>query len=533
MSTTAPLERQTRRLPTPSLPPLRVLRPLRRPDPTRNVRLVVGGLAAAAIGLYVVLALLRIAHPFELEWMEGGVVDHVRRVLAGQPLYGRPTLGFTPYIYPPLYYYVCAPVAWLLGVGLFPLRLVSFLSSLVAMAAIFGLVRRETGDRWAALVAAGVFAACYRAGGAWFDLARVDSLFLALLFGGILVTRRARSWRGVLTGALLLAASFLTKQAALVPALALAPFLLRRRSWRWAALHVGTVLGVIGASTVVFDHLSHGWYSKFVFDLPAQHAMVHSLIVSFWTRDLLGVVAPAAVLGAAGLALLWRGRRTAEGADALWFHVPLAIGLVMAAYTARLHSGGYDNVLLPAYGGVAILLGLALPALAAEGRGYDALLHTERLLRPLVYALALLQLVVLVYNPLAQVPRARDARAGRRVLAELRALPGSVLLTGHGWYLARAGKVDTAQGAAIKDVLRGGLAVRHQLAAELEAVIRSQRYDEVIVDSSTVFSYLPNDFARYYRRDHRLLGRHGLYPVTGTRTRPQWVYVPRLQPRSE
>ena len=48
--------------------------------------------ALVVLGLYLVLAVIHLSYPFELEWMEGGMVDHVRRVLAGQKLYVKPTI---------------------------------------------------------------------------------------------------------------------------------------------------------------------------------------------------------------------------------------------------------------------------------------------------------------------------------------------------------------------------------------------------------------------------------------------------------
>ncbi len=35
---------------------------------------------------YVVVALLRLSYPFELEWLEGLALEHVGRIVAGQPI---------------------------------------------------------------------------------------------------------------------------------------------------------------------------------------------------------------------------------------------------------------------------------------------------------------------------------------------------------------------------------------------------------------------------------------------------------------
>src|SRR5262245_40564630 len=81
------------------------------------------------LAVYVTIALFRLGHPFELEWMEGGIVDHVRKVVEHRPLYAKPSLSFVSFFYPPFYYWVGAAVSSVLGIGFLPLRLASFLSS--------------------------------------------------------------------------------------------------------------------------------------------------------------------------------------------------------------------------------------------------------------------------------------------------------------------------------------------------------------------------------------------------------------------
>ena len=67
---------------------------------------VLSGLLAAgsliSIAMYLVVAVVRIRYPFELQWMEGGSVDHVRRVLHGQSIYQAPSVDFVSFAYPPL-----------------------------------------------------------------------------------------------------------------------------------------------------------------------------------------------------------------------------------------------------------------------------------------------------------------------------------------------------------------------------------------------------------------------------------------------
>jgi hypothetical protein len=67
----------------------------------RVARVLEFGLGAAAVGylaVYVAIALLRIRYPFDLEWMEGALIDHVRRIVDGQPIYVGPSLDFIPFL---------------------------------------------------------------------------------------------------------------------------------------------------------------------------------------------------------------------------------------------------------------------------------------------------------------------------------------------------------------------------------------------------------------------------------------------------
>jgi hypothetical protein len=155
-------------------------------------------------------------YPYELEWMEGGMVAHVGRVLAGRPLYAPPSLEFVSFLYPPGYYLAAAAVAKLTGLGFFPLRLLSFLSSLSTFAVIVTLAKRETESWTHGLVAAGVFAATYVRAGGWLDLARLDSFYVLLLLGSILALRHATFRGGEVLAGLLFAAAFFTKQSAVV-----------------------------------------------------------------------------------------------------------------------------------------------------------------------------------------------------------------------------------------------------------------------------------------------------------------------------
>lgn len=505
--------------PRPYIPKLpRLVRPPAPREARTDVvlRRVLVGVALAFIAAYVAVALARFRYPYDLEWMEGGVLDHVSRVMHGQSVYGAPSVGFTPFLYTPLYYYVSAAASWVLGLHLSTLRLVSIVSSLVAFAAIGRLVWIETRSRWASVVAVGIFAACFRLAGAWLDLARVDTLFLALLFVGLVVVRQATTRRAALLAALLLAAAYLTKQSALIPSAAVLPFLWRRGR-DLAVVYAATLGAVLVGTTVIFDHLTGGWYSQYTVRLAGQHAVARGEYLGFFTHDLLRPLAVVVVLGALGVLAVRHGERG-------WFWVPVGGGLLLASYTARLHTGGYDNVLLPVYGAVAVLGAVGLDALRRP-----AWPRRRRIVSRVAVAATIVTLATLAYNPFDQVPPASAAAAGDHLVADLGRLRGPVYLPSQSWLLpeAHAG-TTTAHAAALEDILRAHLRGSNRtLSVQLHSAVANHAFGSIVVDSPSAYSYLPRDIRHYYCPAQKLPRHDRIEPVTGTITAPATVWVPR------
>ena len=163
------------------------------PNPARWLFVVAG-----VVGLvgYLVPVLRRVGYPYELSFFEGSTVEVTGRLVDGLPLYGPPAAEFTPWPYPPMYFWVTSMAADVLGLSLPTMRVVSVIASVVVLVLVGVVVHRLTGSAVAALLGMGLYAATYRVSGAWADTARVDSLFLALVMAVIVVAMRARGAAG-------------------------------------------------------------------------------------------------------------------------------------------------------------------------------------------------------------------------------------------------------------------------------------------------------------------------------------------------
>jgi hypothetical protein len=494
---------------------------------TRLVRVLVCVAAAAPIAAYLWVALHRIGYSYELDWMEGGSVELVGRVVAGHSLYAAPSLGFVGWTYPPLYYWIAAGVAKLTGVGFLPLRLVSLLASLVSMATLGWIVVRETGNRTAGLVAAGLFAATFRVSGAWFDTGRVDSLFLAITLLAVAWCRRARGVRGGIGVGAIVFLAFFTKQTALVALLPIVAYLvLTRRRVGVAALL--TLVALMLASTAVLDGLTGGWYRYYVFSELSGQPWAHQVWVGFWADDILRRQWPLLLLLVAGEVTLARatlaGRSTARPTlRSPWpYYACAATGMIAAAWVSRLHTGGYANVLMPAFAAIAMLAGLTWGRVLKRRRRPMTLL--------LLLSALLLQLSLLAYPLGAQIPTAADRAAGTRLIARLRTLPGPVVVIRHPWYSTQAGKGVFAQEEAIGDVLRSGASRgARAMRASLHDALNTYHVQAVVLDGPWDAQLFGPELTRDFRLRPGPITPSPLYPLTDVRTAPTQVYV-RIHP---
>jgi 4-amino-4-deoxy-L-arabinose transferase-like glycosyltransferase len=473
------------------------------------------------LGAYLVVAWHRLPYPFELEWMEGGSVDHVARVLRYENLYIPPQVAFIPFEYPPLYFYVSAFVAKIVGIGFFPLRLVSFTSSLVCFASIYTIVKAETDSTFSGILATGLFAATFRISGAWFDLARVDSLFLALFLLAIFIIRWRECNGWYLLASVLLSLSFLTKQTALAMALPVVLYMVysRRRLGLWLA---ASLIAVVGISTALFHVATDGWYTFYVFEFPFKHAWAKPVFVTFWTRDMFAPLPIAFTF--ALLLIVWQLRSRRE--DLFWPMVFVA--MMGGAYRSRLQTGGYDNVLIPAYAITAILFGLAVSRLV-EAVNHRNITHGW-FAEAAIYVGCLVQLVLLGYDPRTQLPRAADRVAGEHLLELLASIHGEVLLPYHGYLPTVVGKPSHAHVMQVFDVLKIRDAHSASLAEQYRSAIRQSAFDAIVLDDRVNYFFMP-EIEDSYVMQSRVFSDPGVFfPVTGgVITRPEYVYVPKTE----
>jgi hypothetical protein len=438
--------------------------------------------AAGAILLFALSVAHRLAYPYDLEWMEGAMLCHALRLVDGQSLYAPPSADFVSFAYVPLYPAVVAALARVFGLGYALARGVSVAGFLLALGAGFMFVRREGGAREVALSAAALSAAAFAPTGAWYDLARIDSLYLGLTALGVLLAWRGRHHGGMaVAAALVLVAAFFAKQTA-APLIAVAVGALALSDRRRAALFVGTGAVAGGAVFVWLQTRTHGWFATYAFGLHQRHG---------FDRRAALLVAPlrTALLLGPGLALLpwaWMRART----SALAYASALAAAGLGASMLGAGTEWAYHNALIPAvfFGGIA----MAVAAARLEAAAIPRAPWTVPALLTLSIVSAAGGLVWIAdcvapglglalptgYDPRPFWPMTIDRAQGDALVARLRAEPGAVFVPFHPYYAHLAGKQASLHAMNLADLSGAGLGTPRDL---VEA-IRTRAYALVILD---------------------------------------------------
>jgi len=451
-------------------------------------------LALGFIFLFLALAAIRLQFPYELEWIEGAKIDQMRWILSGKPLYGPPDIHFIPFAYTPLFFYLSAGLMQWVGIGFAAPRLISILSTTGCFLFIYLIVKRDNGRPIPALIAAGLYAACFALTGAWMDLAKVDSLFMLLILAAFYTSQARFGTVMALTSAALFTLAYFTKQLALPIILIYAPFsLLISRGKTWLVWLIAAVLGISLFFTL--DHSSQGWFSFYTLKVITGHTLVPGWWI-FW-RLLLLKLWPAILLILASLvssqngAPPWRWKLPKY----TWHCLGFALALLLTSWSIFFKIWTYNNDLMPACAGIAISVGLIAgraygnrSALAIHFSGTILKSRSISFQTPII-VLLFLQFICLTYNPIELIPNSKTYQKTEKFITRLASLPGEVFSYQHGFVNYLAGKTTYLHATPLADVTSGAFAPdsetyqRQQVAKQIfKQAIEQQWFDWIIAD---------------------------------------------------
>lgn len=485
--------------------------------------------AFAYIAVYIAVACFRLYYPFDLEWLEGGAVAHVARILSGQLLYVSPSLEFIPYNYTPLFFYISAAASGFLEAGFMPLRMVSFVSSLGCFYLIFLIVAGETKSRYSGILAAGLFAATFHLSGSWFDMGRPDSFFLFLLLSSLYVIRFKSSNSSAVVSGVIISLAFLTKQTALPILLPVILYTLLS-DWRRSIYFIITSAVIIAGSTFILDYMHDGWYTYYVFELPSNFSsrVEPAKWLTFWTED---IIPPFKI--ALGMSLIYFMMFIVKpDRSTFLFYFLTSAGMFGASLAPRLQAGGVENVLIPAHAMIAILFGLSFHRLSQFFS--DMYSDRKHILISFISVLCLVQFGsgYLTYDPSEQLPSESDYEAGEKLMNTLSHIEGRIFLPSRSFIPGYEHETSSAHRQNITDnILYGREDVKVKLKDELQNAFKEKRFSAIITSSDKELwmgEELMTSFEQNYILKENLIYStdNAFIPVAGFRTRPAGIYVP-------
>jgi hypothetical protein len=506
--------------------------PARDPRPDRAVQ-AMRGLTLALGGILVVLSLWvviqRFRYPIDGEWMTGAIRDGVERLRDGQQLYVAPSARFIPFVYPPLYFWVCALVARLCSTFV-ACKLVSVAATIATGWGIFRISRTLGANRFWGGIALLLHVATYSLTILFYDLERVDAFYGAIIVVGLAVLLARDSLASTVLAGVLLGLAFFAKQAGLLAFGAAVVGLLLAREQR-RALIVGVTGVVVLVAVGAYLHVAtDGWFRYYCLKLPSAHGLRAERVSMFFILDVPKAFAITAGSIAVSVPVLWsfvRHRRRPDGASSQDVVFASVVAAAMAAsFSFRAHAGGWQNVLV-----AWLPLGCAATAIAAT-RAEEAAKGSSvaRLMSLVLLGGVSLQILGAMFDPLELSPNREDLAERERFVALIRKLEeqGEVLATTVG----NVTKPSSAHAAALYDIVRAG----DHAPADLLEGLAQRRYAAIFLGLPDEYDCgLPtcNELSSAIVRNYFVAARRHERDRTGTSgydARPRWLLRPRKNP---
>ncbi|MEM6295369.1 MAG: glycosyltransferase family 87 protein [Myxococcota bacterium] len=482
---------------------------------------------AAAVLVVLAAMVLRVGFPLELEWMEGGVLHQAHRFANGQALYPQPGRDFVPFLYTPGFAVLLGSLGKVFGLSYALGRVISIVSCVAIGWAIWtavGTASRPVGHRVAAI---GLFASGYVFTFRWLDLARPDTMSMALILWALVLLRRSRGrHKTAIAAGLLMALAFWTKQTAAtfviasgIGALWVAP--------RQAVSYAVTIAIVDGGGVLLGNAVTDGLLWHYIYELHQTHAFNQERFEKkTWGMFLHAgpFVLLALLVGLAQVGRQLRAaapdQRRAMSTDAVYWALMAVTGLLVSAlgYSTQ---WAEPNAFIPGVLMGAIVVGVVFPERGPWG-GVAAALVTAQILFSLAvepmyqplqskgWSLATLRQSYAWQRLGRTVPSGQQRANAAALRVEIEAEPAALLAIQRPWWNVLAGHEPHVGSMGITDVLPED---RKDIQAALRAELREGGFGSVWLEGEP--PRWMSRALRDYTVRRRLHGEDRIRPLSG------------------
>ena len=480
-------------------------------------------LSAGILVLLLRTVASRLDYPYDLEWMEGGMLLHAHRVLDGEGIYVMPELSFIPFIYPPLYPWILGLLGHVFDLGYTLGRAVSFAGVLAAGAAIVAAIRQERGGWGPALGGAALFFACYPDSGGFMDLVRNDGVLMGLVAWALVLVRMER----LRLAGLLLVLAFATKHAAAIYGLPAVIWLGRCHGRPTAQRYFVWSVGPALLFTIVMTVLTGGLFLTYILEVPAAHPFVFKRFIKTAPIELANALpwtSAAAIVAAAVMA--FERRRPTSG---MVYWTTMGLVGILVSMVMRGHHGGYLNVLMPGTWFLALWGGLGAMSLRTRWPVLPVIVATSVLMAG--------QLWDSRWEVTRYAPTAADRVAGDAIVERLAAIDGPVLAPWSPYLPKQAGKEGSVALIALWDIYHKRSPLTDE-ARLIRRALKKQRFAAVLTARTKHKKGLEGLGTHYTRAPFTEAPRGScgrrknwdksiFCPKTGHPVKPQQLWIPK------
>ncbi len=470
---------------------------------------------------YFATAIPRLAYPYDLDFLEDSVLMEALQVANNQPVYVPPNADFNPHVYMPLFFWIGGLLFKLGGPNLLSLRLISLTATLVTTFLIYSIAKRESGFHWIAISCAGLYLGGYSISGFWYELARVDSLFVTLILCGMTFAIYAGGSNGLLVlSAVFLAFATFTKQTGFVIGTGITFYLLftsgRRACWFGIPFAGLTIIPFL-----TLNMLTKGWFFYHILHIGSADPIQFSRLIDYFKNKILGVMAVLSLMVVLTMFLGIRRIGLSMMREQPWL---AGIGMAIAiSGMGRIRVGGNLNNLMPVYAFLCLSPALLIRESTFGGQNIKPISPHSR-----NWALAILILIQFAlgrYSPSKYIPTVRMRQSADHFIQRIASIHGPVLVMMHPYYALLAGKDPSTQIATLWYVRdRGAL----PLPDDFVNRVKNHFYSAIISDES-FFETQPDvqDLINaYYYSAETLDTNQAASTDTGVVVRPKVIYLP-------
>lgn len=481
--------------------------------------------------LLLVVFVWRMGFPLELEWMEGGMLHQAHRIAHGQSPYPAPGPEFVPFLYTPLYSVLLAVLGFVFPLGYTLGRTVSILAWAATLAAVWRAVRGEDKPRAHAALAVGLCCAGYVFTFRWLDVARPDTLFIALvMWAQVLLRQSPDSWKRAVWAGVLMALAFWTKQtaASFVIASGLGVLFIE---WRRLPIYAGVIALIDGGGVLLGNALTDGQLWVYIYELHQTHAFNEE---RFTTKTWGMFVHAWPLVAVALLGVLSRGlgrmpariRRFRAKEPGLGPLGGVAYWTLMAGAGLLVSALGYStqwaepNAFIPGVVLGAVALTVALPvggikelaALVALGLQLVLCLVAEPLYQPVqTHGMKGLGKSYAWQDPWRTLPRSDAWDRAAELREQLENTEGEVFALHRPWWSVLAGGSGHVGSMGVTDVLPED---RKAIEGAIREAVLQQRYAKIFIEGEPP-RWLAHALRRHYRLHDRRQGKRRVRPLSG------------------